>query len=138
MSEIHINPMSLFPYDVNRREGTYFDRNGKRVKDECLEGHYAVAYEGTDIRLATWAGKQRKELTNLATYFEGATVEEKRQIIWHKIESQTVNRHFLRFCERHRNEPLFLWYVSSYDLPTAQFIKRLLEWYWSQYPIINH
>lgn len=137
MSEIHINPMKLFPYDVNRREGTYFDRNGKRVDDELLKGHYCVAYEGKDIRLSTWSNKQSKKLTNLATYFEGGTAEEKRQIIWRQFQDRTVNRHLLSFCERFREQPMFLWYVSYYDLPTAQFIKRFLEWYWSEYPVIN-
>ncbi|MEG4594131.1 hypothetical protein QUB00_20315 [Microcoleus sp. F8_C2] len=137
MSEITINLIKLFPYDVNRREGTYFDRNGKQVDKELLKGHYAVAYEGSDIRLSSWAWKQRKELTNLATYFEGNTVEEKRQIIWQQIQDRTVNRYLLSFCEEFRDEPLFLWYVSYYDLPTAQFIKRFLEWYWKEYPVIE-
>ena len=137
MSEIHINPMKVFPYDVNRREGTYFDRNGKQVDRELLKGHYSVAYEGSDIRLSTWAWKQRKELTNLATYFEGGTAEEKRQIIWRQFQDRSVNRHLLSFCERFREQPLFLWYVSYYDLPTAQFIQRFLEWYWSEYPVID-
>ena len=137
MSEIHINPMSLFPYDVNRREGTYFDRNSKPVDKDLLKGHYAVAYEGRDIRLSTWAWKQRKELTNLATYFDGNTVEEKRLIIWEQFQTLTVNRHLINFCEQFREQPMYLWYVSHYDLPTAQFIKRFLEWYWSEYPIIN-
>jgi hypothetical protein len=137
MSEIHINPMKFFPYDVNRREGTYFDRNGKQVDRELLKGHYSVAYEGSDIRLSTWAWKQRKELTNLATYFEGGTAEQKRQIIWRQFQDKSVNRHLLSFCERFREQPLFLWYVSYYDLPTAQFIKRFLEWYWSEYPVID-
>jgi hypothetical protein len=137
MSGIRINPIKFFPYDVNRREGTYFDRNGKQVARELLKGHYSVAYEGSDIRLSTWAWKQRKELTNLATYFDGSTVEEKRQIIWYQIQTQTVNRHFINFCERFREQPLFLWYVSYYDLPTAQFIKCFLEWYWSEYSLID-
>jgi hypothetical protein len=137
MSEIHINPMKFFPYDVNRREGTYFDRNGKQVDRELLKGHYSVAYEGSDIRLSTWAWKQRKELTNLATYFEGGTAEEKRQIIWRQFQDRSVNRHLLSFCERFREQPLFLWYVSYYDLPTAQFIQLFLEWYWSEYPVID-
>jgi len=129
--------MKFFPYDVNRREGTYFDRNGKQVDRELLKGHYSVAYEGSDIRLSTWAWKQRKELTNLATYFEGGTAEEKRQIIWRQFQDRSVNRHLLSFCERFREQPLFLWYVSYYDLPTAQFIQRFLEWYWSEYPVID-
>lgn len=137
MSEIHINPMSLFPYDVNRREGTYFDRNGKPVDKDLLKGHYAVAYEGSDIRLSTWAWKQRKELTNLATYFDGNTVEEKRLIIWEQFQTLTVNRHLINFCERFREQPIYLWYLSRYDLPIAQFIKHFLEWYWSEFPIIN-
>ena len=137
MSEIHINPMKLFLYDVNRREGTYFDRNGKQVDLKLLKGHYSVAYEGSDIRLSTWAWKQRKELTNLATYFEGGTAEQKRQIIWRQFQDKSVNRHLLSFCERFREQPLFLWYVSYYDLPTAQFIKHFLEWYWSEYPVID-
>jgi len=129
---IYINPMSQFPYDVNRREGTYFDRNHKRVDKEIIKGHFCVAYEGKDIRLSTWASKQSKELTNLATYFEGNTVDEKRQIIWHQIQTRTVNKHLINFCERFREEPLFLWYLSNHDLPTAQFIKRFLQWYWKQ------
>ena len=129
--------MKLFPYDVNRREGTYFDRNGKPVEDKLLKGHYSVAYEGSDIRLSSWAWKQRKELTNLATYFDGTSAEEKRQIIWHQFQTRTVDRHLINFCERFRKEPLYLWYVSNYDLPTAQFIKRFLEWYWKEYPVIE-
>lgn len=127
--------MKLFPYDVNRQEGTYFDRNGKRVEDKLLRGHYSVAYEGSDIRLSSWAWKQRKELTNLATYFDGNSAEEKRQIIWHQLQTRTVDRHLINFCERFREEPLYLWYVSNYDLPTAQFIKRFLEWYGKEYPV---
>ena len=137
MSEIHINSISLFPYDVNRREKTYFDRNGKPVDKDLLKGHYCVGYEGKNVALFTWSRKQSKELTNIATFFEGSTAEEKRQILWDKIETQTVNRHIIRFCEKVRDEPLFLWYVSHYDLPTAQFIKRFLEWYWSAYPVIK-
>ncbi|MEG4838337.1 hypothetical protein [Microcoleus sp. B9-D4] len=60
MSEIHINPMSLFPYDVNRRAGTYFDRNGKRVDSDLLNNHYCVAYEGKEFALSTWSRKQSK------------------------------------------------------------------------------
>ena len=137
MSQIHINPMSLFPYDVNRREGTYFDRNGKPVDKDLLKGHYAVAYEGRDIRMSTWAWKQRKELTNLATYLDGNAVEEKRLIIWEQFQTLTVNRHLINFCERFREQPMYLWYISRYDLPTAQFIKRFLEWYWAEFPIIH-
>ncbi|MEG4424971.1 MULTISPECIES: hypothetical protein [unclassified Microcoleus] len=137
MSEIHINPMNLFPYDVNRREGTYFDRNGKQIDKDFLKGHYAVAYEGSDIRLSTWAWKQRKELTNLATYFDGDTLEQKRLVIWQQFQTRTVNRHLISFCEKFRTENLYLWYLSCHDLPTAQFIQRFLEWYWSEYPIIN-
>ncbi|MEG4455922.1 hypothetical protein [Microcoleus sp. N9_A1] len=139
MSEIHINPMSLFPYDVNRREGTYFERNGKRVEveDDILKNHYCVSYEGKEFALSTWSRKQSKGLINIATFFEGKTAQEKRQILWNQFETRTINRRIIRFCERVRNEPLFLWYVSSYDLPTAQFIKKFLEWYWSEYPIIN-
>ncbi|MEG4574259.1 hypothetical protein QUA56_16440 [Microcoleus sp. N3A4] len=136
--------MSIFPYDVNRREGTYFvacgrvaHRNGKRVDDNLLKNHYCVGYEGKEFALSTWSRKQSKGLINIATFFEGKTAQEKRQILWNQFETRTVNRRIIRFCERVREEPLFLWYVSSYDLPTAQFIKRFLEWYWSEYPIIN-
>jgi len=129
---IHINHISQFPYDVNRREGTYFDRNHKQVDNSVMKGHFCVAYEGKDIRLSTWAGKQSKDLNNLATYFEGNTVEEKRQIIWHQIQTKTVNRHLIRFFENFREEHLFIWYLSNHDLPTTEFIKRFLEWYWKQ------
>lgn len=97
-----------------------------------MKGHYCVAYEGSDVRLSTWARKQNKGLTNIATFFEGSTVEEKRQIIWQQIQTKTVNRHLIHFCERFREESLFLWYLSHYDLPTAEFIKRFLFWYWVQ------
>lgn len=137
MSVIQINPISLFPYDVNRREKTYFDRNGKPVDKDLLKGHYCVGYEDKNVALFTWSRKQSKELTNIATFFDGKTAEEKRQILWNQFETQTVNRHVIRFCEKVRDEPLFLWYVSHYYLPTAQFIKRFLDWYWSAYPIIN-
>jgi hypothetical protein len=50
-----------------------------------MKGHYCVAYEGSDVRLSTWARKQSKGLTNIATFFEGSTVEEKRQITWQQI-----------------------------------------------------
>lgn len=136
MSHIQIQSMNDFPYDVNRRAGTYF-LEGEQVDDKLLDGHYAVAYEGTDPRLCTWAWKRRKELPNIARYFEGATVQEKRQIIWQKFEAGTVDRHFINFCEKFRDKPLHLWYLSKqHDLPVAEFIKRFLEWYWSQYPLI--
>jgi len=66
--------MKDFPYDVNRRKGTYFDRNRKQIDKEAMKGHYCVAYEGSDVRLSTWARKQSKGLTNIATFFEGSTV----------------------------------------------------------------
>lgn len=137
MSQIHINPMCSFPYDVNRREGTYFYKDGKQVDKQALKGHYAVGYEGRDVRLSTWAWKQRKELTNLPTYFDGSTVDEKRLIIWEQFQTLTVNKHLINFCELHRTEPLHLWYLSRHDLPVTEFIKRFLHWYWSTYPPIE-
>jgi hypothetical protein len=129
---IYIEPMKDFPYDVNRREGTYFDRNGFQVDDSVMKPHYCVGYEGNDPRLSAWARKQSKGLTNFATFFEGSTAEEKRLIIWHKLQTKTLDRRLARFFDRFREEPLFLWYLSTYDLPTAEFIKRFLSWYLQQ------
>jgi hypothetical protein len=42
---IYIKPMKDFPYDVNRREGTYFDRDGFQIDDSVMKPHYCVGYE---------------------------------------------------------------------------------------------
>ena len=89
---IYIGPMKDFPYDVNRREGTYFDRDGFQVDPSAMKPHYCVGYEGNDPRLSAWARKQSKGLTNFGTFFEGSTVEEKRLIIWHKLYSRQWNQ----------------------------------------------
>lgn len=128
----HINPMSAFPYDINSRMGTYFDRNKQEIDKAVLKNHYCVAYEGTNIALGTWARKQSKGLTNIATFFAGATVEEKRSIIWRKCQTQTLERHLSRFFDNFRDEDLYLWYLSSHDLPVAEFIDRFLAWYREQ------
>jgi hypothetical protein len=84
--------MKDFPYDVNRRDGTYFDRNGFLVDDSLMKSHYCVGYEGKDPRLSAWARKHTKDLSNFATFFEGNTDEEKRLIIWHKLQTRTLDR----------------------------------------------
>lgn len=57
---IHINPMKDFPYGFNRREATYFERNGFQVDDSVMKPHYGVGYEGNDPRLSARARKQAK------------------------------------------------------------------------------
>jgi hypothetical protein len=128
---IYIRPMSQFPYDINTREGTYFDRNGVCIGK--LEGnHYAVGYEGSDPRLSSWVFKTKKGLSNITTFFKGGTVEEKRQLIWNQIQTCTVPPRLSRFFNRFRDEDLYLWYLSEYDRPTAEFIKRFFDWYFNQ------
>jgi hypothetical protein len=129
---VHIKPMKNFPYDVNRREGTYFDRDGFQVDPSAMKPHYCVGYEGNDPRLSAWARKQSKGLTNFATFFEGSTAEEKRLIVWQKLQTRTLDRRLARFFNQFREEPLLLWYLSTYDLPNAEFIKRFLSWYLQQ------
>ena len=129
---IHIKPMEDFPYDVNRREGTYFDRNGFQIDPSVMKPHYCVSYEGNDPRLSAWARKQSKGLTNFVAFFEGSTAEEKRLIVWQKLQTRTLDRRLASFFNRFREEPLFLWYLSTYDLPTAEFIERFLSWYIQQ------
>jgi len=70
---IHIKPMSEFPYDVNRREGTYHLEG--EIFDRALikPNNYCVGYEGNNPALACWCRKQSKELTNLASHFPGGT-----------------------------------------------------------------
>lgn len=132
MAEITIKPIELFPYDVNRRYGTYFDFDGNLLDDRLLIGHYSVRYEGKNPAICIWSQKKAKELRNLASYFEGETVEEKRQIVWEKVKNQKLDRQLVYICETFREKPLFLWYVTErYDLPKAVFIKRFMEWYWS-------
>ena len=83
---IYIKPMKDFPYDVNRHEGTYFDRNGFQIDDSVMKPHYYVGYEGNDPRLSAWQRKQSKGLTNFAIFFEGNAAEDKRLIIWHNFK----------------------------------------------------
>lgn len=99
---IYIQPMKYFPYDVNRREGTYFDREGFQIEDSVMKPHYCVGYEGNDPRLSAWARKQSKGLTNFATFFEGNTPEEKQLIIWHKLQTRTWDRRLARFFKQFR------------------------------------
>lgn len=73
---IHIKPVKDFPYDVNRREGTYFERDGFQVDSSVMKPHYCVGYQGNHPRLSAWARKQSKGLTNFAILFEGSTVSE--------------------------------------------------------------
>ncbi len=54
--------MKDFRYDVNRREGTYFDRNGFQIDDSVMKPHYYVGYEGNDSQLSAWERKQSKGL----------------------------------------------------------------------------
>ena len=129
---VYIRPMSEFPYDVNSREGTYFDRNKQQVAN-VRENHFCVAYEGKDYALSTWAHKQSKGLSNMATFFEGQTTEEKRQILWTKVQTRTLPKRLARFYEYHSKEnDLYLWYLSGHDRPTAELIKRFLDWYSNQ------
>ena len=126
---IHIKPISEFPYDVNRRQGTYFDRNGNKIDEKVMEHHYCVAYEGKDFAIAFWSRKKSKELTNIARFFHGNNPEEKRQIIWQKVQDKSLNKHFIRMMEKFRYQEIYLWYISKHDLATAKFIKRFIDWY---------
>ncbi|MEG3840478.1 hypothetical protein [Microcoleus sp. herbarium14] len=97
-----------------------------------MKNHYCVGYEGKDFALATWSNKQSKGLTNIATFFSGSSAEEKRQVLWQQVETRTLDKRISRFCDRARDNDLYLWYLSSHDLPTAQLIQRFLAWYHNQ------
>lgn len=130
---IYIRPMSEFPYDVNSRDKVYFDRNKQQVSSAVMKGHYCIAYEGNDYALVSWSHKQSKGLTNIATFFEGQTTESKRQLLWSQVQSRTLPRPLTRFLERSSNlGDLYLWYVSEHDRPTAELIKRFIDWYANQ------
>ena len=130
---VYIRPMSEFPYDVNSREATYFDRNKQQVLN-VRENHFCVAYEGRNYALSTWAHKQSKGLSNMATFFSGETTEEKRQNLWHQIQTRTLPKRLARFYSHFSKDgcDLYLWYISEYDRPTAELIKRFLDWYANQ------
>ena len=132
---IYIRPMSEFPYDVNSRMGTYFDRNKQKVAPEVMENHFCVAYEDYNDKnyaLSTWSYRQSKGLSNMATFFKGRTTEEKRQILWQQIQDKTLPKRLARFYGSFRSSDLYLWYISEHDRPTAELIKRFLDWYLEQ------
>lgn len=132
---IYIRSMSEFPYDVNSRMGTYFDRNKQQVAPEVMQNHFCVAYEDYNSKnyaLSTWAFRNSKGLSNMATFFKGQTVEEKRQILWQQVQTCTMPKRHARFYNSFRSSDLYLWYVSEYDRPVAEFIKRFLDWYANQ------
>ncbi len=129
---IYIRPMSEFPYEVNSRDKAYFDRNKQQVPSAVMKGHFCVAYEGNDYALVSWSHKQSKGLANIATFFEGQTTEQKRQNLWTRVESKTLDRRITRFCDRARDNDIYLWYLSEHDRPTAELIKRFLDWYVNQ------
>lgn len=133
-SKIRIDAITHFPYEIDQRRGVYLDRDRNVVDNQILENHYCVAYEGSNVRIEGWSRRRRKRLTNLASYFEGGTAEEKRQIIWQQLQGETLNPDLIEFAEKFRGKPLFIWYLSGYDLPIAQFIKRFLEYFWVKYP----
>lgn len=133
-SKITIKPMTDFPYEIDQRRGVYLDRDSdgtvKVVDSEIIKSHYCVAYEGSNVRIMGWSKRRRKRLPNLGSYFEGSTAEEKRQIIWQQLQKKALSPELIEFAENFRGKPLFIWYLSSYDLPIAQLIKRFLEYYW--------
>ena len=137
---VYISPMSEFPYEVNSRDKFYFDRNKQQVPSAVMKGHYCVAYEGSDYALASWAHKQSKGLTNIATFFEGQTTDEKRQLLWSQVQSRTLPKPLARFLDRYsKDNDLYLWYLSEHDdlrpatlRPTAELIKRFIDWYANQ------
>lgn len=142
--KITIRAIRLFPYEINQRDGNYLfteisaeKKEVKIVDKAILENHYCVAYEGKNARLVGWARRHQKRLRNLAPYFEGMGAEQKRQIAWAKMQSNSLEPRVIEFAERFRKEPLFIWYLSRHDLPIAQFIQRFLEYYWLKNPEVK-
>ena len=131
---IYIRSMSEFPYEVNSREKVYFDRNKQPVPASVMKNHYCVAYEGNDYALVSWSHKQSKGLTNIATFFEGQTTESKRQQMWHQVQTRTLSKPLARFLDRFSRDggDLYLWYLSEHNRPTAELIKRFIDWYANQ------
>ena len=130
---IYIRPMSEFPYEVNSRDKAYFDRNKQPIPASVMRGHYCIAYEGKDYALASWSHKQSKGLTNIATFFEGSTTDEKRQLLWSQVQARTLPKPLTRFLDRYsKDSDLYLWYLSEHDRPTAELIKRFIDWYANQ------
>ena len=130
---IYIRPISEFPYEVNTRDKVYFDRNKQPIPASVMKGHYCVASETKSYALSSSIHKQSKGLTNIATFFEGQTTDEKRQLLWSQVQSRTLPRPLTRFLDRYSNSSdLYLWYLSEHDRPTAELIKRFIDWYANQ------
>lgn len=136
-------------FDFNSRAGTLFHvSNGKCTKmtdEEQKEFHrcnFAIGYCGSDRALSAWSSKHRRELTNI-NILPGEGVEQKRTHLWKLLQTDFESipkqerrksgyyelRQYQQIVEALRSgKTITLWYLSTYDIETAQLFKRFFEY----------
>ncbi len=111
--------------------------------------NFAVGYCGNEIALSVWCSKNCRRLDNL-NFMQERSIEEKRQYLWDLVNFNfdEINRiedrkerskqlrekgyFFLKYyqsiAETSRTQTVNLWYLSGHDLPTAELLKRFIEY----------
>jgi hypothetical protein len=111
--------------------------------------NFAVGYCGNEIALRTWSSKQKRELSNL-NFMDGYSINDKREHLWMLVHTdwspfEKCNREerkmlantsdsYWQFrklsgiAETSKTETVTLWYLSKHDLPTAELLKRFIEY----------
>ncbi|MDB9513917.1 hypothetical protein PN499_22205 [Kamptonema animale CS-326] len=122
-------------FDTHIREGTFFKKiNSQFVlmldkeQREFISTNFAVGYIGSDYKLNSWARKTARGLTILS--LDGKTISEKRTILWKEVNENKIQP-ILQFLikQSKAGKTITLWYLSKYDIETAQLIKRFIDWY---------
>lgn len=136
-------------FDINSRSGNLFypEAGGwrKMTQEEEKEfsaSNFAIGYCGTDIRLSTWSRKESRLLHNL-NFMQEARIAEKRAYLWQLLQTdfEALSREERRAAgyyalQQYREiadilrsgKPVTMWYLSGYDIETAELLKRFFEY----------
>lgn len=136
-------------FDLNSRTGIFFYPEGsgwrKMSEEEQKEfstSNFAIGYCGNDIRLSTWSRKESRELHNL-NFMQDAGIQEKRAYLWQLLQTdfQSLSREkrresgyyslrqYQQIADNLRSgKTVTLWYLSGYDIDTAELFKRFFEY----------
>mgnify|MGYP000052300764 FL=1 len=109
---------------------------------EFSTSNFAIGYCGNDIRLSTWSRKESRELHNL-NFMQDAGIQEKRAYLWQLLQTdfQSLSREkrresgyyslrqYQQIADNLRSgKTVTLWYLSGYDIDTAELFKRFFEY----------
>lgn len=128
-------------FSCNTSEGIFFKKINNQFimmnfdeQKEFIRNNRVIGYEGSDVKLSSWARKQSKGLS--VWNLPGETIEQKRQLLWQAINSDNEEdrkpyRWLISLAKQELNNLTF-WYLSSHDKPVAELIVRFVNWYSQQ------